>query len=76
MGNTLHDLGIDRLSVDDRITLVQDIWDSVARDNSTPTLDETMRAELDRRLAEIDTSPDAGTGWETIKREAQARWRR
>ena len=30
MGQALHTLGIDSMSVEDRIALVQDIWDSVA----------------------------------------------
>ncbi|MDO9227697.1 MAG: addiction module protein [Pseudomonadota bacterium] len=76
MGQLIHDLGIDRLPVDERIALVRDIWDSVARDNGTPTLDEATRAELERRLAEDEASPDDVVDWETIKRDAQARWRR
>lgn len=76
MSNRIHELGIDRLPVDERIALAQDIWDSVARDKGMPTLDEAMRAELDRRLKEMEASPDSGTDWETIKQETQARWRR
>lgn len=30
MGQALHALGIDSMSVEDRIALVKDIWDSVA----------------------------------------------
>ena len=30
MGQALHALGIDSMSVEDRIDLVKDIWDSVA----------------------------------------------
>lgn len=29
---TMEELGIDRLSVEDRITLVQQIWDSIAEE--------------------------------------------
>lgn len=76
MSNRIHELGIDRLPVDERIALAQDIWDSVARDKGMPTLDEAMRAELDRRLKEMEASPDSGADWETIKQETQARWRR
>lgn len=76
MGQALHALGIDSMSVEDRIALVKDIWDSVAIEAGLLPPSSAERAELDRRLAEDDSAPDETIAWETIKAEAQARWQR
>lgn len=76
MGQVLHTLGIDRLSVADRIALVQEIWDSVAIDAGLLPPDAAEKAELDRRLAEDDVAPGDTTDWETVKTEARSRWQR
>lgn len=74
MGQVLHALGIDSMSVEDRIELVLDIWDSLAIEVGLlpPSLAE--KAELDRRLAEDDAAPGDTIAWVTIKTEAQVRW--
>lgn len=76
MGQALHALGIDSMSVEDRITLVKDIWDSVAIEAGLLLPSTAEKTELDRRLAEDDTTPNDTVAWETIKAEAQARWQR
>lgn len=44
------------LPVEERIKLVEDLWDSIAEDRKALALTPEQRAELDRRLAayEID----------------------
>lgn len=76
MGQALHALGIDNMSVEDRITLVQDIWDSVAIEAGLAPPSAAEKAELDRRLDEDDATPDNTVFWETIKSEAAKRWQR
>lgn len=76
MGQALHALGIDSMSVEDRIALVKDIWDSVAIEAGLLPPSTSEQAELDRRLAEDEASPHDTIAWETIKTEAQARWQR
>ncbi len=76
MGQALHALGIDQMSVNDRIALVQDIWDSVAIDAGLLPPSAAEKMELDRRIAEDDVESDDVVAWETIKAEAQTRWQR
>ncbi len=76
MGQALHALGIDSMSVEDRIELAQDIWDSVAIEAGLLPPGKAKRAELDLRLAEDDAAPNDTIAWETIKAESQARWQR
>jgi len=76
MGQALHSLGIDSMSIEDRIALVQDIWDSVAIEAGLLLPSAAEKAELDRRLDEDDVTPDNTIFWKTIKTEAAKRWQR
>jgi putative addiction module component (TIGR02574 family) len=61
---------IRKLSVDERIQLVEDICDSVAADaaaNAEIPITEAQRQELDARLADADAHPGAGTPWSEVK---------
>lgn len=73
MPPTLAELGIDRLSTDDRLALADAIWQSVVRDLEQAPLSEAQRRELERRLADSIARPDAVTPWETVKTRALAR---
>jgi len=70
---TLEALGIDRLSVEDRIALAVAIWDSVADAPHRPLLTDAQRRELDRRLADHAANPDDVVPWEQVKADALAR---
>ena len=74
MGQALHALGIDSMSVEDRIALVKDIWDSVAIEAGLLPPTTVEKAELDCRIAEDNATPGDTVAWETIKVEAQTRW--
>jgi putative addiction module component (TIGR02574 family) len=43
-----------RLPADERLKLVEDIWDSIAANPSQVPVPEWHKTELDRRLAESD----------------------
>jgi putative addiction module component (TIGR02574 family) len=70
MSASLKSLGIEKLSVEERIALVEDLWDSIAED--TP-LTEPQRAELDRRLEDHRRDPGNVVPWEVIKASITAR---
>ena len=69
---TLQELGIDRLSVEDRLTLAEAIWESVVQEMQQEPPSEAQRKELERRLADSIARPDAVTPWEVIKARALA----
>ena len=56
-----------KLSIQDRIVFVEDIWDSIANIPESVHLTEEQKKELDRRLEEYHNNPDIGTPWEEIK---------
>ena len=75
MPPTLKELGIDRLSVEDRLALAQEIWDSVATEVERAPLTEAQEREIDRRLAAHRANPGAAIPWEQVEVEALARLR-
>ena len=75
MAPTIQQLGLDRLSPEDRLTLAEAIWESVARDVEAAPLSAAQRAELERRLSDSIARPEAVTAWEAVKARALARAR-
>jgi len=73
---TLQTLGIDRLSVDDRLALVQEIWDSIAIEAERSPLTDAQRQEVDRRLAAHQANPGAAIPWEQVEAEVMERLHR
>jgi putative addiction module component (TIGR02574 family) len=55
------------LSIEERIDLVQAIWDSIAAEADQLPLTEPQKRELDRRIAELDANPENVLTWEQIK---------
>lgn len=70
MSVSIKSLGIERLSVAERLTLVEELWDSIS--DATPVTD-AQRAELDRRVAEHEANPDDVISWEEVKSSISAR---
>ena len=58
-----------KLSVAERIVLVEEIWDSIAEDNGCFELSESQKEEIDRRLASFQADPSQGRSWDEIKAE-------
>jgi len=67
MPATMKSLGIDRLSVDQRLSLIEEIWGSIAADSNAVPLTEAQRAELDRRIADHELRPDDVVSWDEVK---------
>ena len=49
-----------KLPIEDRIRLVEDIWDSIAADQLALDLTEAQKAELDKRLDAFEKDGDVG----------------
>ena len=72
MSPTLEALGINRLSIEERLALIQAIWDSIAAEPHPPLLTEAQKQELERRLAAHQADPTDVVPWEQVKAEALA----
>lgn len=56
------------LSVEDRLTLIDTIWESIEREEPTAPLSEAQLIEVRRCLDEEERNPDNGASWEDVKR--------
>ena len=57
-----------KLSVSERIQLVEDIWDSIAADASNPVeLSQAHKDELHRRAAAHHADPSSAVPWEQVR---------
>ena len=48
---------IARLTVPEKILLLEDLWDSIAADEASVPVPQSHRQELDRRLAQYEKDP-------------------
>jgi putative addiction module component (TIGR02574 family) len=67
MSPTLKSLGIDQLSVAERLVLVEEIWDSIPEQEKENPLTEPQQLDLQRRVAAYEANPKAGSSWEEVK---------
>ncbi|MDH4192736.1 MAG: addiction module protein [Nitrospirota bacterium] len=73
MNASIKSLGIDQLPIEERLALVEEIWDSIAADSAAVPLTEAQRAELQKRIEEDDAHPDDLTSWEQVKASTLSR---
>ena len=62
---------ITRLSPDERLALIAQLWDSL--DDNQVQLTPAQQAELERRLATLDRDRTQSVTWETLKAELEQR---
>jgi putative addiction module component (TIGR02574 family) len=59
------------MSVDDRIHLVQTIWDSIALDTETSPISKEHKKILDERIKAHSDNPDDIVSWDEVKKAAR-----
>jgi putative addiction module component (TIGR02574 family) len=63
---------IGRLSVDERLELIGQLWDSL--DHEPLPLSTAQQEELDRRLATLDHERAEGQSWEQLRAQLERRY--
>ena len=64
------------LPVQDRIRLVELIWDSVAAIPEAVEISPALKAELEARFKEFEANPEAGYSWDEVRsRLKDGSWR-
>lgn len=61
------------LSTEERLALLERLWDSLCVDPSAIPLTRAQRDELDRRLDELEAEGPTGKSWETVVSGIKAR---
>jgi putative addiction module component (TIGR02574 family) len=57
-------IDISDLTTDERLALIEELWDSVAASPGELSLTDEQRTELDRRLDEMDRDDTLGGPWD------------
>lgn len=63
----LTELEIDRLTVPQRLELIDLLWDSISDSAEEMPLPEWHRQELERRLEAADAAPEAAIPWHQVR---------
>ena len=70
-----RDLDIASLTTEERLTLLEELWDSLAAEPEALPLTDAQRAELDRRLDELDAEGPVGIPWDEVLSRIRSRGR-
>ena len=62
---------IKNLTAEERLTLLEDLWDSLDPEDVPVT--DAQRAELDRRLDDLELDRDLGIPWQEVLRQIRDR---
>lgn len=60
---------ISKMALSEKISLVEEIWDTIVKDGEYPELTEPQSAELNRRMNSYHANPSQGRLWSDIKSE-------
>ncbi|WP_405226789.1 addiction module protein [Lentisalinibacter sediminis] len=71
MGTPLID--IEKLDTDERLELIEELWESLCANPEAIPVSEEQKKELDRRLARMEADEAAGISWETVRERIQGR---
>ena len=66
-------IDINGLTRDERLELIEQLWDSLAGTPGDLVLTDAQRNELDRRLDEMDGDDALGIPWDEVVRQIRER---
>jgi putative addiction module component (TIGR02574 family) len=66
-------LNIDELSPEERLRLIEELWDSLNDEPGTVPLTNAQREELDRRLDDLERSGPEGIPWDQVLQQIRSR---
>jgi putative addiction module component (TIGR02574 family) len=69
-------LGIQRMSVEERLELLDLLLDSLESEGVSPGLSGDQVVELERRVADMEANPDDVVDWQEVESQALARIRK
>ncbi len=68
-------LNIDDLSPEERLRLIEELWDSLNEKPESVPLTNAQREELDRRLDDLERSGTEGIPWDQVLQQIRSRSR-
>jgi putative addiction module component (TIGR02574 family) len=72
---TRRGVDIASLTPEERLSLLEELWESLAPAPEAVPLTDTQRAELDRRLDDLERDGPVGIPWEEVLSRIRSRHR-
>lgn len=66
-------LNIESLSSEERLRLIEELWESLSESPEAVPLTDAQREELDRRLDDLERSGPEGIPWEEVLQQIRTR---
>jgi putative addiction module component (TIGR02574 family) len=64
-------VSIEHLTVEERLELLERLWDSLVDTPERIPLTDAQREELDRRLDDFERDPSIGIPWDEVRKRIQ-----
>ena len=64
---------IKKLSLQDRLSIVEDIWGSILLSNEDLPISEKRKTDLDKRYQDYQNNPQKGASWEDVKKRIESK---
>jgi len=64
---------IEELSPEERLRLIEDVWETFQTSPNSLELSGEHRAILDQRLSELERNPDKTMSWDEVLQKARSR---
>jgi len=64
---------IKKLSVPERILIVEDIWDSIILSNEELSVTDKQKKDLDKRLKDYKNDQTGGSYWSEVKNRIESK---
>jgi len=68
-------LNVEELTTEERLRLLEDLWNSLSQTPEAIPLTADQREELDRRLDDLERDGPVGIPWEEVLRQIRSRTR-
>jgi putative addiction module component (TIGR02574 family) len=66
---------IQKLSLDERLELIDEIWETIGDDSEPQPFTSEQLSELDRRIADQRKNPQASIPWEKVVEELDRKYK-
>jgi putative addiction module component (TIGR02574 family) len=66
---------IDKLNISEKLILIEDVWDSIARSNSEIPMPEWQKQELDGRYKIFKSGNYTLRGWHSVHKEIRNKYK-
>lgn len=64
---------IEELSPEERLRLIEDVWETFQTSPDSLEISEEHRTVLDQRLSELERNPDKTVSWDEVLQKARSR---